>query len=363
MNEARFLKARCKKTGHYIGLEIWKIGGKWKVVNAVPLSNDEARIVYSEVRQPVFETNSNLVACAKCKNRAISGCNCSKRNHPCTADDFHFDCIYCKELEIDYSRPIAHGPYTKWAGQSNIPDSIKDRFGNPQGSQYDLAEDGSFKKYTIVVLNCCSECDFSRPRAALEKKGFKIVEYKSVPTERELRAKLKGDTTQLWIVTDRVSHLDKEHLTLIKEYFDSGHGVYFWGDNDPYYVDLNYLLPSIFNGVTVTGDRYGDKVLGIQQAKGDPGIVADHPITTGIVSFYEGITISEVIDPQGLLTPLIHGSERQIVAAYYDNYEKRAIIDGGFTRLYYKWDSAGTDRYVVNAAAWLANVERFGYKK
>ena len=42
-------------------------------------------------------------------------------------------------------------------------------------------------------------------------------------------------------------------------------------------------------------------------------------------------------------------------------YGRRALVDGGFTRLYHKWDSAGTDRYVVNAAAWLANIERFGY--
>ena len=39
---------------------------------------------------------------------------------------------------------------------------------------------------------------------------------------------------------------------------------------------------------------------------------------------------------------------------------KRLIFDGGFTRLYCNWDTAGTGRYVKNAAAWLANVERFG---
>lgn len=361
MSDAKFLKARCKKTGQYIGLEIWNRGGKWKVVNAVPLSAEEAQVAYSEVRQPSFETDSNLVPCTKCKNRVISGCSCEKRVHKCGSDDFNFQCIYCKELEIDYSRGRAHGPYTKWAGQSNIPESIKDRFGNPQGSEYDLAEDGSFKKYTIVVLNLCDECNFIKPRQALEKKGFKIVEFKTVPSEHELRSALKGDNVQLWIVTDRIAHLYPAHVSIIKEFFESGHGVYFWGDNDPFYADLNVLLPAIFGSVTVTGNRLGDQVLGIQKGLGQPGIVEDHPITTGIVTFYEGITISEVVDPKRVLTPLIHGSEHQIVAAYYDKHERRAIIDGGFTRLYYKWDSAGTDRYIVNAAAWLANIERFGY--
>ncbi len=33
-------------------------------------------------------------------------------------------------------------------------------------------------------------------------------------------------------------------------------------------------------------------------------------------------------------------------------------MDGGFTRLYCNWDTAGTVRYVANAATWLVNVER-----
>ena len=84
-------------------------------------------------------------------------------------------------------------------------------------------------------------------------------------------------------------------------------------------------------------------------------------IPTGIISFYEGITIAEVEVDQRL-NPLIYASNGKIVTAYYDTQAKRALIDGGFTRLYCKWDSAGTDRYVVNAAAWLANIERFGYQ-
>ena len=59
------------------------------------------------------------------------------------------------------------------------------------------------------------------------------------------------------------------------------------------------------------------------------------------------------------LTPLIYGSANNLVAAFYDRDGKRLIFDGGFTRLYNKWDTAGTGRYVKNAAAWLANVERF----
>ena len=62
------------------------------------------------------------------------------------------------------------------------------------------------------------------------------------------------------------------------------------------------------------------------------------------------------------LKPLMYSSDGKVVAAYSDADKKRVLIDGGFTRLCNKWDSAGTDRYVVNAAGWLGNFERFGWR-
>jgi len=60
------------------------------------------------------------------------------------------------------------------------------------------------------------------------------------------------------------------------------------------------------------------------------------------------------------LKPLIWSSDGKVVTAVYERDGKRAILDGGFTRLYNNWDTAGTGRYVKNAAAWLVNAERFG---
>ena len=104
----------------------------------------------------------------------------------------------------------------------------------------------------------------------------------------------------------------------------------------------------------------GDQVLSIQSGEKCPGIIKNHPITTGIQNFYEGITISNVKLTQDL-KPLVYSSDGLVVTAYFNKEGKRALIDGGFTRLYCKWDSAGTDRFVMNCAAWLANIERFGY--
>jgi len=92
-----------------------------------------------------------------------------------------------------------------------------------------------------------------------------------------------------------------------------------------------------------------------------PGIREGHLITTGLENVYEGITIATITQNKNL-KPLIYGSAGNLVTAVYEKNGKRAILDGGFTRLYYKWETAGTDRYIKNAAAWLVNMESLGMK-
>jgi hypothetical protein len=54
----------------------------------------------------------------------------------------------------------------------------------------------------------------------------------------------------------------------------------------------------------------------------------------------------------------MNSSDGNCVTACYDKDGKRALIDGGFTRLFIQWDDAGSSRFVCNAAAWLVNWER-----
>ena len=374
MSESKILKAKCNKTGVYFGLELKQFGSTWKVVNFIRLSEDESKIIASEVRQPSFLTNENLIACTGCGNRKVSGCSCSKQHHSCSPSmKYQFDCVYCDSLSIDYSCPSKRSPYTKWAGISNIPDAIKDRYGNPCGSQYDLAQDNSFQGYKVIVifLNEENHANFIQPAAALQRKGFETILFNKVPpSPGELQRILSAPRTQLWIISNWIRKMTDRHVDVIEKYFNSGHGVYIWGDNDPYYADANLILERLF-GTCLFGNKPGDKVLGIQQGQGEPGLVPNHPITTGIMNFYEGITISEIklgqkswfFQKEISLKPLMYGSERQVVTAYYDKDQKRALVDGGYTRLYVKWDTAGTDRFIVNSAAWLANIERFGYSQ
>ena len=87
-------------------MEVKRIGAEWKVVNMTDLSETDAQLMTSEVSQPQFMTNENLIPCPNCGSRLVSGCSCARKKHQCSPRmRYQFDCIYCKELELDYSRP------------------------------------------------------------------------------------------------------------------------------------------------------------------------------------------------------------------------------------------------------------------
>jgi len=278
----------------------------------------------------------------------------------------------------------AHAQYNRVAGQSAPATEVErvttvdssgkshsemrvvpvkhDRWGNAQGNQNDLAVDGAFEGQTVAVLQLFTGegFDFSLPRAALKEKGFSVYRWSNQPPPPAQLRELLKKACQLWIISDSTPKLNAEHIKVIKEFFDSGKGVYIWGDNEPYYADANQVAQALL-GTKMLGNVPGDQTVNLWPKPGVHGILPNHLLTTGLHYLYEGITIA-TIQPNQVLKPLCYGHADNLVAAYYDANGKRAILDGGFTRLYYKWDTAGTGRYVKNAAAWLVNVERFGNK-
>ena len=251
-------------------------------------------------------------------------------------------------------------PYTMYAGQHKIPEAVSDRFGNPLGTQYDLAKDQAFKGYTIAVLHLYTGegFDFKLPESALKEKGFALHRWTTVPSVSELDGVLRK-ACQLWLISDRKPHLQSGHIQRIREFFESGRGVYIWGDNDPYYADANTVATALLK-CTMSGNVMGDQTVTLKTQQRAVGFES-HLITTGLQYVYEGITIATISNNSGELDPLIYGSAGNLVTAVYERNGKRAIVDGGFTRLLLKWDTAGTGRYVKNAASWLVNYERFGY--
>jgi hypothetical protein len=244
--------------------------------------------------------------------------------------------------------------------QNVIEGARKDRFGNPDGGEYDLAHDYAFDGLGIAVLHLYTgeRFNFRYPAAALAEKGFMLQRWRKKPPPASELAGVLEESCQLWIVSGRKHKLGEDHLAVIRAFFQSGRGVYIWGDNEPYYSDANFVAEDLFGG-QLRGNMVGDQRVSIKTAGSLSGFVPGHLITTGLEVLYEGITISTVQDNRHL-QPLVYGSAGNLVVATYEQEGKRAILDGGFTRLYWKWDTAGTGRYVKNAAAWLVNYERFG---
>ncbi|WP_164016360.1 hypothetical protein [Pyxidicoccus trucidator] len=259
-------------------------------------------------------------------------------------------------------------PKTGTVRQERIERPVqRDSHGNAASAQHDLAVDGAFDGQTVVVIQLYTGSDhgvpfdFVKPKEALAQKGFSVYRYLNrPPAPKELAEKLQK-ASQLWVIGGAGRQLTEEHARVIKRFFDSGRGVYLWGDNAPYSDDANIVARALFGTELVEHHAQGEQVVGIHRKGSEPGVIQRHLLTTGIEYLYEGHTITN-IDKLGPLEPLIYGSDGRVVGAYYDRDGKRAIIDGGFTRLYLKWDTAGTGRYVMNAAAWLANAERFGDK-
>jgi hypothetical protein len=235
-----------------------------------------------------------------------------------------------------------------------------DTFGNAKGNQYDLAVDGAFKGQTVAVLHMYTGggFDFELPKAALAEKGFSVYRWINTAPSAEVLKEALDKSCQLWIISGANQQLNEKHLAVIKTFFESGKGVYIWGDNTPYYGDANFISKALI-GVEMLGNVSGQKVVGLQMENKKVGVTPNHLITTGIQNIYEGHTIATLTESEDL-TPIIYGSANNLVTAVYEKEGKRLILDGGFTRLYVNWDAAGTGRYVKNAAAWLVNYERFG---
>jgi hypothetical protein len=178
----------------------------------------------------------------------------------------------------------AHAQYTRAAGQNaptvQMRESYQDaegrtqyreverkapadHFGNAAGSQNDLAVDGAFEGQTVAVLHLYTGegFDFSLPKAALKEKGFSVYRWiNAPPPPEELEAKLEK-ACQLWIISGSTQLLNDKHLAVIKRFFDSGRGVYIWGDNDPYYADANFVAEALL-GTKMLGNLPGDVTQG-----------------------------------------------------------------------------------------------------
>ena len=255
------------------------------------------------------------------------------------------------------------GPFTEFAGQTVIPGAPKDAHGNAEGTQYDLAKDGAFEGMKISILNLVpEECNLNNTEKALREKGFEVQCWSchggnNAPTPEMMISELET-ACQFWLISTRSRHLNAGHEKVIVDFFNSGKGVFIWGDNDPYYQDANPVLQSLF-GISMAGNSPGQQVVHECKIGGGKRVgFLQHEITTGLEHLFEGVTVATIQDGNEKMSPLMWGSAGNLITAYYDREQKRAVVDSAFTRLYCNWDDAGTARFVKNAAAWLVNWDR-----
>ena len=249
--------------------------------------------------------------------------------------------------------------FTDFAGRTKIEGAETDKHGNAAGTAYDLGLDGAFTGHTIHVLQLYVEAafDFSLPGNAFKRKGFAMERRTTPGTPEELRRWL-AEAKQLWLISSGTKVLKKEHLEVIKEYWQRGGALYLWGDNDPYYVDANAVLEALFGADCVMKGNVPGRVVVRELSPSGVGFHA-HLVTTGLEQLFEGITIASL--PESAVakygfTPLLYGSAKNLVTIVRDPTPTSGavMVDTAFTRLYCQWDEAGSARYVCNAACFLA---------
>jgi len=246
-----------------------------------------------------------------------------------------------------------------------------DVHGNIISEKFDLGRDGSFNDFSLLIgafINRFPLCNIFVGLAvqALQKKGF-MVTYTT--NEGEFVKYLSEKTFDVtWIISGNVfENIEKmDFMEAVIDYHKKGGGLMIYGDNDPYYVHANEILPSLV-GCSLTGDTKAGKIL----KYGTPGTTGffdeNHLVFAGINNLYEGITICYPDKESKLVTLATSTDDHPCILMCefgLSNFENggRIIVDTGWTKLYCdKWGSAGQARYVVNATVWLLNLEhRFG---
>jgi len=255
--------------------------------------------------------------------------------------------------------------YTNFAGLhgDNINPHARDKFNNPVVREYDLGREGAFGRFSVLVglfsLDTTEKVFMEGPGAALQQKGFRLT---CVTDEGVFADKLKEHDSG-WIISSDTTSLSTPKLVdACVKYHQAGGGLAIWADNDPFFATANAILKKLFPAaIQLTGDTPGDKDLTL----GEPdtaGHFSRTLLTSGLETLYEGVTICYPASFEKQFSILATSTDQHpcMIFADYDKLEPhcgRVVIDCGFTKLSFKWDSAGTGRYVRNVAVWLLGLE------
>jgi hypothetical protein len=266
----------------------------------------------------------------------------------------------------NYENEISNSPPPS---EKYVIDGVEyDKHGNLLSEEFDLGKDGSFNDFSILIGMFYS-CGNDLAQKALEKKGFRVTLLQDVGEFINRLNQAVDDVA--WIISNStVSGNVSKFKEAVINYHRKGRGLMIWGDNEPYFSHANIVLPDLV-GCTLTGNDYGDKVIGYGDKSERGKFDNSHMIFAGINNLYEGITICYPTIESHKLHTLATSTDNNPCILNCDkgqsNYNDggRIVVDTGFTKLFSNyWASAGQARYVVNASVWLVDLEgRFGIKK
>jgi hypothetical protein len=252
---------------------------------------------------------------------------------------------------------------SRHAGLNTIPGVPVDSNGNALGDEGDLCRDGAFEgmSITVVVLQAYTmDFDSKYMRTALEKKGF-VVKILTPPfvSPDELDQML-ATASQCWIISSNTRTLSDDIMDVCVRHWRGGLGLYVLGDNLPFLFDANQVLGKM-GFPTLHGNQPGDKYLRPSDMEHDrsPGFAAGDLVTTGIMTLFEGITVAWMVEadlaPVGLKPILRESTDGRVIVARRDAMDGcgPVCVDGAFTKLYYRFDEAGSARLVTNMAIFL----------
>jgi len=265
--------------------------------------------------------------------------------------------------------------YTSFAGQHEEINCLNmDKFANPSGRIYDLGHEGAFGRFSVIVGLFCKDHMLipkhfmTNAGKALQEKGFRVkVETSRVDFANDLCNHDVG-----WIVSDRYPSPEKELELLFgacKRFHENGGGLAFWADNTPWLQTLNEILKPL-KGFEVEGKTQGSKKMEIspnfvtnKYSPENTGKFAKHLLTSGIVTLFEGVTISvPTKESENVFEHIAVSSDGHpcILVQDYNILPPtagRILVDCGFTKLYVDWNTAGTERYVRNVCVWLLGLD------
>eukprot|EP00927_Polykrikos_kofoidii_P033274 TRINITY_DN28155_c0_g1_i1.p1 TRINITY_DN28155_c0_g1~~TRINITY_DN28155_c0_g1_i1.p1 ORF type:complete len:479 (-),score=57.66 TRINITY_DN28155_c0_g1_i1:143-1366(-) len=293
---------------------------------------------------------------------AFSGrCSPSDGSKVVCAFSLPFTGSFRNPFELDPADYVHNTPPTS----TELSCGERDVHGNLMGERYDLAKDGSFEGFRLLI-GCFYAGVASSLRLLalpeLHKKGWSVVVLQDVG---DFTAALTCDRFHVaWIISGSDFPGPRDAFAkAVRQFHETGRGIMIWADNAPFVVHANTVLRDLFD-FQLQGLTPGGKVM--QLGDGTlPGHIAQHPITQGIENLYEGTTISypdRVCDGWIVLGTSSDGKPAVVIkdASRGQAGAGKVVVDVGFTKLLKAfWKSAGTSRYVSNSCTWLAWRERF----